>query len=142
MGEFSTVFLQEHFYQFARKRNVDPGSIAHHRRPRPFRKAYKSVRTMCSCRNTLRDLMNPMPQPERQASGLWDAGVNFPTRVPQTFLQEHFCICYSEQEARISDGSARDSVPVGTLDVFCTQIHWMHSRSSLHLKCLADYAAQ
>jgi hypothetical protein len=33
------------------------------------------------------------------------------------------------------------NVPAGTLDAFCTQIHRVHSKSSLHLKCFADYAA-
>jgi hypothetical protein len=33
------------------------------------------------------------------------------------------------------------SVPFGTLDAFCTQIHFMHNTSSLLLKYEAHYAA-
>ncbi len=53
------------------------------------------------------------------------------------FLQEHFSI-FSLGEAC----NSCESVPAGTLDAFCTQIHRVHSKSPLHLKCDAHYAAQ
>jgi hypothetical protein len=56
------------------------------------------------------------------------------------FLHEHFFTYAAEDDLALA--TARESVPAGTLDLFCTQFTRVHSRSSLHLKCEADYAAQ
>jgi hypothetical protein len=60
------------------------------------------------------------------------------------FLQEHFFSFIKPpiKPAKKSCSNSFECVPAGTLDAFCTQIHLIHSNSSLLLKCFADYAAQ
>jgi hypothetical protein len=52
------------------------------------------------------------------------------------FLQEHF-YAFEKREAE----SCVKSVPAGTWNMFCTQIHLLAQLISLHLECEADYAA-
>jgi hypothetical protein len=66
-------------------------------------------------------------------------------RHPGTPYQDHQEVFLQENTPSICNAIARSASEMFLrehLDVFCTQFTCLHSNSSLHLKCDADYAAE